>query len=86
MEETKNSNQYTIPEKGNLKSFIERIKRLSKKSNIAFDIRKILSEAKTIGYDPKIIRKILVLKKMDVDERLEQKALLDTYRNALGIN
>ena len=69
-----------------LKSFIERIERLNEeKNNINLDIKEVFSEAKSMGYDPKIMRKILVLRKMDVDERLEQEALLDTYRNALGI-
>ena len=69
-----------------LKSFIERIERLNEeKNNLTLDIKEVFSEAKSMGYDPKIMRKILVLRKMDVDERLEQEALLDTYRNALGI-
>jgi len=69
-----------------LKSFIERIERLNEeKNNITLDIKEVFSEAKSMGYDPRIMRKILVLRKMDVDERLEQEALLDTYRNALGI-
>ena len=69
-----------------LNSFIERIERLNEeKNNINLDIKEVFSEAKSMGYDPKIMRKILVLRKMDVDERLEQEALLDTYRNALGI-
>ena len=69
-----------------LKSFIERIERLNEEKNsITLDIKEVFSEAKSMGYDPKIMRKILVLRKMDVDERLEQEALLDTYRNALGI-
>ena len=69
-----------------LKSFIERIERLNEeKNNITLDIKEVFSEAKSMGYDPKIMRKILVLRKMNVDERLEQEALLDTYRNALGI-
>ena len=69
-----------------LKSFIERIERLNEeKNNITLDIKEVLSEAKGMGYDPKIMRKILILRKMDIDERLEQEALLDTYRKALGI-
>jgi len=69
-----------------LKSFIERIERLNEeKNNLTLDIKEVFSEAKSMGYDPKIMRKILVLRKMDIDERLEQEALLDTYRNALGI-
>ena len=69
-----------------LKSFIERIERLEEeKSNILADIKEVYSEAKGIGYDPKIMRKVLIIRKMDINERLEQEALLDTYRNALGI-
>ena len=69
-----------------LKSFVERIERLEEeKSDILADIKEVYSEAKGLGYDPKIMRKILIIRKMDIEERLEQEALLDTYRNALGI-
>ena len=69
-----------------LKSLIEWIERLEEeKSNILADIKEVYSEAKGLGYDPKIMRKVLIIRKMDIDERLEQEALLDTYRNALGI-
>ena len=69
-----------------LKNFIERIERLEEeKYNLTTDIKEVFSEAKSMGYEPKIMRKILILRKMDVDVRLEQEALLDTYRNALGI-
>ena len=69
-----------------LKSFTERLKRLSEeKNNINFDIKKVFSEAKSSAYDTTIIRKILALRKMDIDERLEQETLLKTYKNALGI-
>ena len=56
-----------------------------KKNNINFDIKEVFSEAKSMGYDTKTMRKILVLRKLDVDERLEHEAFLNTYRNALGI-
>ena len=69
-----------------LKNFIERIERLEEeKYNLTTDIKEVFSEAKSMGYEPKIMRKILILRKMDIDDRLEQEALLDTYRNALGI-
>ena len=69
-----------------LKSLIERVERLEEeKNNLLADIKEVFSEAKGLGYDPKIMRKILIIRKMDIDERLEQEALLDTYRNALGI-
>ena len=69
-----------------LKSLIERVERLEEeKNNLLADIKEVFSEAKGLGYDPKIMRQILIIRKMDVDERLEQEALLDIYRNALGI-
>ena len=67
-------------------SFIERIERLEEeKNNIFADIREVYSEAKSSGYETKIMRKVLLIRKMDIDERLKQEALLDTYRNTLGI-
>ena len=69
-----------------LKSLIERVERLEEeKNNLLTDIKEVFSEVKGLGYDPKIMRKVLIIRKMDIDERLEQEALLDTYRNALGI-
>ena len=87
MDEKSNSNQDPIQKKDDkLKSFIERIERLlEEKNNINFNIKEVFSEARSMGYDPTIMRKILALRKMDIDERLEQEALLNTYRNALGI-
>ena len=69
-----------------LKSFIERIESLEEEKNsILADIKEVYSEAKSSGYDPRIMRKILTIRKIDIDQRLEQEALLDTYKNALGI-
>ena len=87
MDENSQKNQKIIQKRDDqLKSFIERLERLSEeKNNINFDIKEVFSEAKSMGYDPTIMRKILALRKMDIDERLEQEALLNTYRNALGI-
>ena len=70
-----------------LKSLIERVERLEeeKSNNLLADIKEVFSEAKGLGYDPKIMRKVLIIRKMDIDERLEQEALLETYRSALGI-
>ena len=69
-----------------LKSLIERVERLEEeKNNLLADIKEVFSEAKGLGYDPKIMRKVLIIRKMDIDERLEQEALLETYRAALGI-
>ena len=87
MYESSNKNQELIQKRDDkLKSFIERLERISEeKSNINFDIKEVFSEAKSSGYDTTIMRKILALRKMDFDERLEQKTLLKTYKNALGI-
>ena len=87
MDEKSNNNQQSIQKKDNkLKTFIERIERLSEeKNNINFDIKEVFSEAKFMGYDPTVMRKILALRKMDIDERIEQETLLNTYKNSLGI-
>ena len=87
MDEKSNHNQKSIQKKDDkLKNFIERIERLSEeKNNINFDIKEVFSEAKSMGYDPTVMRKILALRKMDIDERLEKETLLNTYKNALGI-
>ena len=74
------------PQDNRLKSFVERIERLEEEKNIILaDIKEVYSEAKSSRYETKIMQKILIIRKMDVDERLEQEALLDTYRNVLGI-
>ncbi len=87
MDQKLNSNQETTQEiDETLNGFVQGIEKLfEEKPYINVDIKEVVSEAKSMGYDPKIMRKILFLRKMDVDERLEQEALLDTYRNALGI-
>ena len=87
MDDKLNNKEISINKKDEkLKNFIERIEKLEEeKYNLTTDIKEVFSEAKSMGYEPKIMRKILILRKMDIDDRLEQEALLDTYRNALGI-
>lgn len=69
-----------------LKSFVERVEKLEEeKSNIAADIRDVYSEAKGTGFDVKTIRTIIKLRKQDSAERDEQEALLDVYKQALGM-
>ena len=69
-----------------LRLFIERIERLEEeKKGIADDIRDVYSEAKANGYDVKIMRQIVRLRKMEPHDRLEMQAILETYKNALGI-
>src|SRR5690242_1942620 len=69
-----------------LRLFIERIERLEEeKKGIADDIRDVYAEAKANGYDPKIMRMIVRLRKMETHTRQEQDAVLETYRAALGL-
>ena len=69
-----------------LRLFIERIERLEEeKKGIADDIRDTYNEAKSQGYDPKIMRQIVRLRKMKPDDRSEMEMLLDTYKAALGL-
>ncbi|MCA1748434.1 MAG: DUF2312 domain-containing protein [Parasphingopyxis sp.] len=69
-----------------LKLLIERIERLEEeKKGIADDIRDVYAEAKAIGYDPKVMRKVVGLRKMDTADRREQDDLLETYKAALGM-
>ncbi|MBD9539946.1 DUF2312 domain-containing protein [Ensifer sp. ENS04] len=69
-----------------LRAFIERIERLEEeKKTIADDIKDVYGEAKGTGFDAKILRKVISLRKQDHDERMEQEAILDTYLAALGM-
>jgi uncharacterized protein (UPF0335 family) len=69
-----------------LRLFIERIERLEEeKKGIADDIRDVYAEAKSQGYDVKIMRQIVRLRKLPPHDRKEMELLLDTYKAALGI-
>jgi uncharacterized protein (UPF0335 family) len=69
-----------------LRLLIERIERLEEeKKGIADDIRDTYSEAKSQGYDPKIMRQIIRLRAMPVHDRREMQAVLSTYMAALGL-
>ena len=70
-----------------LRLLIERIERLeSEKQGIADDISDVYSEAKSHGYDTKIMRQIVKLRKMESHDRQEMEAILDTYKVALGLS
>ena len=70
-----------------LRLLIERVERLEEeKKGISDDQRDVFAEAKAVGYDVKIMRQILRLRKMRPDDRKEMDALLDTYRAALGLD
>ncbi len=69
-----------------LKSFVERIERLEEeKEALAGDIREVYSEAKGTGFDIKILRQIIRLRKMDSSDRSEMEQLLDVYKRALDM-
>lgn len=69
-----------------IKAFIERIERLEEeKSAIAGDIKEVYAEAKGNGFDTKVLRKIISIRKQDHAERMEQEALLELYLTALGM-
>ncbi|MXY41997.1 MAG: DUF2312 domain-containing protein [Rhodospirillaceae bacterium] len=69
-----------------LRAYVERIERLEEeKKALAADIREVYAEAKGNGYDPKIMRKLVALRRMDTADRREQEELLDVYRRAIGM-
>lgn len=69
-----------------LRLFIERVERLEEeKKGIADDIRDVYSEAKSQGYDTKIMKQVVRLRKMSADDRQEMETILDLYKAALGL-
>ena len=69
-----------------LRSFIDRIERLEEeKKAIAEDIKEVYAEAKALGFDTKIIRKVISLRKMEDHERNEQEELIEVYKQAIGM-
>ena len=69
-----------------LRSFIERIERLEdERRALGEDIREVYSEAKGAGFDVKIMRQVVRIRKLDQNERDEQEALLETYMAALSM-
>lgn len=77
--------QYTITA-NELRAFVERYERLeAEKSDIADQQKEVMAEAKGRGYDTKILRKIVALRKKDPAEISEEEAVLQLYREALGL-
>jgi len=69
-----------------LRSFVERIERLEEeKSALSADIREVYAEAKGTGFDAKVMRQVIRLRKMDQPTLQEQEALLELYKSALGV-
>jgi uncharacterized protein (UPF0335 family) len=72
--------------KDQLKAIVERIERLEEeKKATSDDIRDVYAEAKGTGFDPKALRSIVRMRKLDTDERREQQEVLETYMHALGM-
>lgn len=69
-----------------LRQFVERIERLdAEKKDIADQGKEVMAEAKARGYDTKVLRKIIALRKRDKDDIAEEEAVLEMYREALGM-
>ena len=69
-----------------LRQYIERLERLeAEKSVVNEDIKEVLSEAKSNGYDIKVLRQVLKIRKVSTNDRVEQEVLLESYLNALGM-
>ena len=72
--------------KEHLKSFIDRIERLEEERNaLTADIREVYSEAKGTGFDTKIMRQVIRMRKLDKADFQEQEAILDLYLTAMGM-
>jgi len=69
-----------------LRSYIERIERLEEeKKALGGDIREIYAEAKGNGFEPRVMRKVVTLRRMNAADREEEEALLEVYRRAVGV-
>ena len=69
-----------------LRQFVERVEHLeAEKKDIAEQIKEVMAEAKGRGYDTKVLRKIVSLRKRDKDDVAEEEAILDLYKRALGM-
>jgi uncharacterized protein (UPF0335 family) len=69
-----------------LRQFIEKIERLEEERKaLGGDIREVYSEAKGSGFEPKVMRQVIKLRKLDKAALQEQEALLETYKHALGM-
>lgn len=70
-----------------LSSFIKRIEKLEEdKAAVGEDLKEVYSEAKGTGFDTKIMRKIISIRKIEVEKRREQEELLELYKAALGMD
>ncbi|MEO0357849.1 MAG: DUF2312 domain-containing protein, partial [Pseudomonadota bacterium] len=69
-----------------LRQFIERVERLDQeKKDLAEQQKEVMAEAKARGYDTKVMRKLIALRRRDKDDIAEEEAILDMYKEALGM-
>lgn len=86
MTETSSDASYRVTA-GELRQFIERFERLDmEKKDLADQQKEVMAEAKGRGYDTKVLRKIVALRKRDKDDIAEEEAVLDMYKEALGMS
>ena len=84
-EDEKSENYRVIA--GELRQFVERFERLeAEKKDIAEQQKEVMAEAKSRGYDTKVLRKIIALRKRDKDDISEEEAVLEMYKEALGMS
>lgn len=85
MEEEHKPSSYRVTA-DELRQFIERFERLdAEKRDIADQQKEVMAEAKSRGYDTKVMRKVIALRKRDRDDIAEEEAILDMYKEALGM-
>ncbi|EAU44685.1 MULTISPECIES: DUF2312 domain-containing protein [Salipiger] len=85
MQDEGSSNSYGVAA-GELRSFIERYERLeAEKKEVADQQKEVMAEAKGRGYDVKVLRKVIALRKRDKDDIAEEEAVLEMYKAALGM-
>ncbi|GHE90458.1 hypothetical protein GCM10016455_08570 [Aliiroseovarius zhejiangensis] len=85
MDDTQPDNSYRVTA-NELRQFIERIERLDmEKKDLADQQKEVMAEAKARGYDTKVMRKLIALRKRDKDDIAEEEAVLEMYKEALGM-
>ena len=85
LSEQEKSDSYRVTA-GELRQFVERLERLdTEKKDLADQMKEVMAEAKGRGYDTKVIRKLVALRKRDKDDIAEEEAVLEMYKEALGM-
>ncbi|MCK0139312.1 MULTISPECIES: DUF2312 domain-containing protein [unclassified Aliiroseovarius] len=85
MDDNQADNSYRVTA-NELRQFVERIERLDmEKKDLADQQKEVMAEAKARGYDTKVMRKVIALRKRDKDDIAEEEAVLEMYKEALGM-